>query len=130
MEGCKGHEAHVVRLLDMFVARHPLVVCLIFELWCKLWCNSVDNFRSLNGYGRNGPQPPHHVRTLLLHVLRALSFLHTEFTIAHTDVKQANILVKFMNVSVSRDIECKLGDLDSVEEVASSPLSVAREMIK
>ena len=91
------------------------MVHFVFELWGA----SVHAFRVFHGYCRNAAQPPHHVRMLLLHMLRALSVLHTDLAMAHTDVKLANILVKVMDESLSRDIECKLADFASVEEVVS-----------
>ena len=102
------------------------MVHLVFEL-CGA---SVGVFRVVHGCGRNAAQPPHHVRMLLTHVLRALYFLHTDLATAHNNVKLAHILVKFTNNSLSRGIDCKLADFGSVGEVASFPFTVARKTIK
>ena len=113
MERCLDHPVHAVRILDIFLDKNPPQVHLVMELWGL----SGDDYRISKGYGRGDAQPTNQVRRLLLHVCRALSFLHTGLGFAHTDVKLANILVTDTPGSLIGDIDCKLTDYGSVEEV-------------
>ena len=83
----------------------------------ELWGESGTELRRHKGFGRLVPQPTNHVRTLLLHLRRGLSYLRRGLGMSHTNVKLANILVIDKPGSLVCDIECKLADVGSVEEV-------------
>ena len=83
----------------------------------ELWGESGEKYRLRKGFGRLDPQSTTHVRTLLLHVCRGLSYLHRRLGMCQADVKLANILVIHKHGNTVNDIECKLVDVGSVEEV-------------
>ena len=115
LERCLDHHVHAVRILDISLDRHPPQVHVVMELWGL----SGDDYRESKGYGREDAQPANQVRRLLLHLCRALPFLHHGLGFAHTDVKLANILVIDTPESLIGDIDCKLADFGSVEEVGT-----------
>jgi len=77
---------------------------------------ALDQFRTLHGYGREDAQPCGHIRKLVKHSCRALSYLHDMLRLLHTDVTLANIIVKVLPDSRARAISCKLGGLTLLEE--------------
>ena len=113
LERCSDHDVHIVRVLDVFLDRKPRQMHIVMELWGE----SGEKYRLRKGFGRLEPQSTTHVRTLLLHVCRGLSYLHRGLGLCHTDLKLANILVIDKHGSRVNDIECKLADVGSVEEV-------------
>ena len=118
LERCSDHDVHIVRVLDVFLDKHHRQMHIVMELWGE----SGEKYRLRKGFGRLEPQSTTQVRTLLLHVCRALLYLHRTLGMAHTDVKLPNILVIDKPGSTVNDIECKLADVGSVEEV--SPLLI------
>ena len=72
MERCLDHLVHALRVLDVYLAKYPPQVHVVLELWGE----SGVGYRARKGYGRLDAQPANHVRMLVLHVCRALSFLH------------------------------------------------------
>ena len=113
LERCSDHAVHIVRVLDVFLDNHHRQMHIVMELWGE----SGETYRCRKGFGRLEPQSTTHVRTLLLHLCSGLSYLHRGLGMCHTDVKLANILVIDKHGSTVNDIECKLADVGSVEEV-------------
>ena len=85
----------------------------------ELWGESLESYRCRQGFDRVAPQPTIHIRTMILHVCRALSYLHRGLGMCHTDVKLANILIIDKVDCLEKGIECKLADVGSVEEVTA-----------
>ena len=85
----------------------------------ELWGESLESYRLRQGFDRLASQPTTHIRTLLMHVCRALSFLHRGLGMCHTAVKMANILIIDKVDCFENGIECKLADVGSVEEVTA-----------
>ena len=115
LERCSDLAVHIVRVLDVFLddkARHMHIVM-------ELWGESLESYRRRQGFDRVDSQPTTHIRTLLLHVCRALSYLHRGLGMCHTDVKLANILIIDKVDRKETGIECKLADVGSVEEVTA-----------
>jgi serine/threonine protein kinase len=115
LERCSDHDVHIVRVLDVFLDNHHRQMHIVMELWGE----SGETYRRRKGFGRLEPQSTTQVRTLLLHVCRGLSYLHFGLGMCHTDVKLANILIIDKFGGFVNDIECKLADVGSVEEVTS-----------
>jgi tRNA A-37 threonylcarbamoyl transferase component Bud32 len=115
LERCSDHDVHIVRVLDVFLDDHRRQMHIVMELWGE----SGKQFRCRKGFGRLEPQSTTHVRTLLLHLCSGLSYLHRGLGMCHTDVKLDNILVIDKHGSTVDDIECKLADVGSVEEVSA-----------
>ena len=85
----------------------------------ELWGESFQSYRCRRGFDRVAPQSTTHIRTVLLHVCRALSYLHRGLGMCHTDVKLDNILIIDKVDCLEKGIECKLADVGSVEEVTA-----------
>ena len=115
LERCSDHDVHIVRVLDVFLDNHRRKMHIVMELWGE----PGKQFRCRKGFGRLEPQPTTHVRTLLLHLCSGLSYLHRGLGMCHTDVKLDNILIIDKFGGFVNDIECKLADVGSVEEVTS-----------
>ena len=112
---CTDHDVHIFRVLDVLLGRKPRQMHIVMELWGE----SGEKSRLRKGFGRLDPQSTTHVRTLFLHLCSRLSYLHRGLGMCHTDVKLANILVIDKKGSTVNDIECKLADAGSVEEVSA-----------
>ena len=115
LERCSDLDAHIVRVLDVFLGNKPRKMHIVMELWGE----SLEAYRCRQGFDRVDPQSTTHIRTLLLHVCRALSYLHRGLGMCHTDVKLANILIIDKVDCLEKGIECKLADVGSVEEVTA-----------
>ena len=115
LERCSDLDVHIVRVLDVFLDNKSRKMHIVMELWGE----SGETYRRRKGFGRLEPQSTTQVRALLLHVCRGLSYLHRGLGMCHTDVKLANILVIDKHGSTVNDIECKLADVGSVEEVSA-----------
>ena len=113
LERCLDHGVHIVKVLDVYMDKLPLQMHIVLELWGE----SGKDYRRHKGFGRLVAQPTNHVRTLVLHLCRGLSYLHDGLGICHTDVKLDNILVIDKPGSLVGDIECKLADVGNAEEV-------------
>ena len=85
----------------------------------ELWGESLESYRRRQGFDRVDSQPTLHIRTVILHVCRALAYLHRGLGMCHTDVKLANILIIDKADRKEKGIECKLADVGSVEEVTA-----------
>ena len=114
LERCSDHDVHIIRVLDVFLDPTSRQLHIVLELWGE----SGEKYRHRKGFGRLDSQPTTHIRTLLEHLCRALSYLHNGLGLAHTDVKLQNILIVDKYGSLVNDIECKLADIGSAEEVA------------
>ena len=116
----KGHDrgACFPRILDAFTKSTDTNYgfCLVFEVFGI----PLDQFRTLHGYGRKDAQPCGHIRKLVKHCCRALSYLHDTLRLLHTDVTLANIIVKVLPGSLSGAISCKLGGFTLLEEASLS----------
>ena len=112
LERCTDHDVHIVRVLDVFLDPKARKMHIVLELWGE----SGEKYRHRKGFGRLDSQPTTHIRTLLEHLCRALSYLHDGLGLAHTDVKLQNILIVDKYGSLVNDIECKLADIGSAEE--------------
>ena len=115
LERCSDHDVHIVRVLDVFLDNRRRKMHIVMELWGE----SLESYRCRQGFDRVDPQSTTHIRTLLLHLCRALSYLHRGLGMCHTDVKLANILIIDKVDCLEKGIECKLADVGSVEEVAA-----------
>ena len=115
LERCSDLDVHIVRVFDVFLDNNPRKMHIVMELWGE----SLESYRCRQGFDRVDPQSTTHIRTLLLHVCRALSYLHRGLGMCHTDVKLANILIIDKVDCLEKGIECKLADVGSVEEVTA-----------
>ena len=115
LERCSDLHVHIVRVLDVFLDKKTRKMHIVMELWGE----SLESYRLRRGFDRVDPQSTTHIRTFLLHVCRALSYLHRGLGMCHTDVKLANILVIDKVDCLEKGIECKLADVGSVEEVTA-----------
>ena len=115
LERCSDLDVHIVRVLDVFLDPKARKMHIVLELWAE----SGEIYRRRRGFGRSDSQSTTHIRTLLQHLCRALSYLHGGLGLAHTDVKLANILIIDKFGSFVNDIECKLADVGSAEEVTA-----------
>ena len=113
LERCLDHPVHLVKILDVYLDNKKTQLHIVLELWGE----SGTDYRKHKGYGRLVAQPTNQVRTLCLHLCRALSYLHNRLGICHTDVKLDNVLVIDKPGSLVGDIACKLADVGSAEEV-------------
>jgi hypothetical protein len=115
LERCSDLDVHIIRVLDVFLDPLTHKMHIVLELWGE----SGDKYRSRKGFGRSQSQSTTHIRTLLQHLCCGLSYLHERLGMCHTDVKLANILIIDKFGGFVNDIECKLADVGSVEEVTS-----------
>lgn len=115
LERCSDLDVHIVRVLDVFLDNKSRKMHIVMELWGE----SLESYRRRQGFDRDDSQSTTHIRTLLLHVCRALSYLHRGLGMCHTDVKLANILIIDKVDCLEKGIECKLADVGSVEEVTA-----------
>ena len=115
LERCSDLLVHIVRVLDVFLDKTHRRMHIVMELWGE----SLESYRLRQGFDRLASQPTTHIRTLLMHVCRALSYLHRGLGMCHTDVKLDNILIIDKVDCLEKGIECKLADVGSVEEVTA-----------
>ena len=115
LERCSDLDVHIVLVRDVFLDRKGRQMHIVMELWGE----SLASYRVRQGFDRVAPQSTTHIRTLILHVCRALSYLHRGLGMCHTDVKLDNILIIDKVDCLEKDIECKLADVGSVEEVTA-----------
>ena len=115
LERCSDLDVHIVRVLDVFLDNKRRMMHIVMELWGE----SLQSYRCRRGFDRVAPQSTTHIRTVLLHVCRALSYLHRGLGMCHTDVKLDNILIIDKVDCLEKGIECKLADVGSVEEVTA-----------
>ena len=115
LERCSDLDVHIVRVLDVFLDNKRRNMHIVMELWGE----SLESYRCRQGFDRVAPQSTTHIRTVLLHVCRALSYLHRGLGMCHTDVKLDNILIIDKVGCLENGIECKLADVGSVEEVTA-----------
>ena len=115
LERCSDLDVHIVRVLDVFLDTKARKMHIVMELWGE----SLESYRRRQGFDRVDSQPTPHIRTVLLHVCRALAYIHRGLGMCHTDVKLANILIIDKADRKENSIECKLADVGSVEEVTA-----------
>ena len=115
LERCSDLDVHIVRVLDVFLDNKSRKMHIVMELWGE----SLESYRCRRGFDRVAPQSTTHIRTVILHVCRGLSYLHRGLGMCHTDVKLDNILIIDKADCLEKGIECKLADVGSVEEVTA-----------